>query len=650
MKSIMTNHKVKITLVFVLLLTLFLSVPAALADHPDDGVEDGSGDIHLHDPSEDLADHDAATEGMVISDGPSANVNKNLAPSGRGVRLSDNSTTDVWTLGNYAYTGTFNNPCGGEEGGGIFIWDVHNHNKVTQAGFIPSPVGSRSNDVKAATMNSGDILVHSNEGCAGGPGGFEVWNVDDPTAPQFLAHVQVDEIAQITPLFFGGPGSLDDNGVHNLWLFTQGDKDYVAAQSEGVFDGFQIFDITDPTSPSLVSGWGAEEVFDPGVGDLTLADDPTGGRTLNAIFWMLGFPGFDGFGASQNRFLHDFTITPDGTKAYLAHWDAGLILLDISDPANPQLVSVALDPINGSLDGEVNSHSVWPNADGTIVVEGEEDFSIFEGESPPTNLTMDSAQVPGNPTIPGTAVSTSAGDFFEANPTGLTGTVDSSLVVVDGGPTFDAIELTTAFGSPTFASTGPLSGELVFIGRGCPGDPILNAGSFDAGDIAVVRRGACFFENKENTAASLGASAVVITNNQPNSTWSGLRIWDYTDPTNPILASTFDTVCSANPADASCDPRGTYSSHNIIVEDNKAYISWYSDGVLIVDVSDPYNPVEIGRYHRAGADFEAVNGGIQDVWGIYKVENSPWIYASDRNGGLYVLKEFGSGSAKNGQN
>ncbi len=80
-----------------------------------------------------------------------------------------------------------------------------------------------------------------------------------------------------------------------------------------------------------------------------------------------------------------------------------------------------------------------------------------------------------------------------------------------------------------------------------------------------------------------------------------------------------------------------------------AYISWYSDGVLIVDVSDPYSPVEVGRYHRAGADFEAQNGGPQDVWGIYKVNNSPWVYASDRNGGLYVLKEYGSGSAKKGK-
>lgn len=111
-----------------------------------------------------------------------------------------------------------------------------------------------------------------------------------------------------------------------------------------------------------------------------------------------------------------------------------------------------------------------------------------------------------------------------------------------------------------------------------------------------------------------------------------------------MLASTFNTPCSADPTLPSCDPRGTYSSHNVIVEKGKAYISWYSEGVLILDISDPYHPVEVGRYHEEGPAFEESNGGIQDVWGIHKERGRPWLYASDRNGGLYVLKEYGAGS------
>ena len=54
-------------------------------------------------------------------------------------------------------------------------------------------------------------------------------------------------------------------------------------------------------------------MFDPGVGDETVDV----GRVLAAALDLLS-----GFGASQNKFLHDVTITDDGTTAYLANWDA----------------------------------------------------------------------------------------------------------------------------------------------------------------------------------------------------------------------------------------------------------------------------------------------------------------------------------------
>jgi len=385
-----------------------------------------------------------------------------------------------------------------------------------------------------------------------------------------------------------------------------------------------------------VSAWGAEEIFDPGVGDETVDED----RVLDAALWLL-----DGFGASANRFLHDVTITADGTQAYLANWDAGLVLLDISDPSNPLYVSSAIDVANGSLDGEVNSHAVWPSEDGSIVVEGEEDFSAWEASVPPGNLTLDGTTA-GDPTIPATAIATLDGDFFEANQTGLTGTTDGSSIAIDGGDTFVAIELATPAVSPTFADTGPLSGEFVWIGQACTlttTDTVLNAGAIDPGDIAVARRGACEFEEKADAAAGAGAAAVVIANNISTSTpWSGLRIWDYSDPANPVLASTFNTTCSASTASGGpCDPAGTYSVHNVIVETTgnrtKAYVSWYSDGMLVLDVTDPYNPVETSRFLNASSNVDLAN----DFWGVYKVPNRPLIYGSDRNGGLYIFKEVG---------
>jgi len=131
-------------------------------------------------------------------------------------------------------------------------------------------------------------------------------------------------------------------------------------------------------------------------------------------------------------------------------------------------------------------------------------------------------------------------------------------------------------------------------------------------------------------AAGADVTAAVVPNG-----WSGLRIWDYSDPANPILASTFNTVCSADPVDPICAPGGTYSVHNVIVEDGKAYVSWYSDGMLVIDISDPYNPVEIARFLDA-----STNGGLpNDFWGVYKVRGEDEVFGSDRSGGLYIFED-----------
>lgn len=604
-----------------------------------------------------------------VSSGPTGDESLTLA--GRGSRLLPGATTDVWAHNGFAYLGTFNSPCGdgtGANGSGIRIFDVSNVDddglvNAPEVGLIPSPAGSRSNDVKVAAMSSGDVLVHSNESCNDGPGGFEIWNVDDPSNPVPLASVQTDDVN----LFLrGAPFFFTDFGVHNLFLFTQGGndddddddddsngRDYVAAVVESEFGNFQIFDITDPTSPVRVGFWGAEQLHRPDVTDWVNLTDF--GIILDADAFLFG-----GFGASQNRFLHDMTITPDGTQAFLANWDAGLVLLDISDPTNPQLVSVALDPT--SEDGEVNSHAVWftdPDDDDLVVIEGEEDFAPFE-----SIFTIDSGP--------------NAGTYPSAE-----GAITVPIVTLPGQT---------------------MSGPTRYVGFGCQGSVFNPGPPFDlpmpaaasSSEIALIQRGGCFFSEKINNAQAAGYSGVVVFNDAAfgdalvtmggvaaglpgvfvghftglaiagvanagllvigatgadisatavANGWSGFRIWDYSDPANPVLASTYNTVCSADPIDPICDPNGTYSAHNVIVEGDLAYISWYSDGVLVLDIEDPYDPVEVARFSDDSAAFQTQNGGSQDVWGIYKVPDEDPIYASDRNGGLYVflLGEDGGG-------
>ena len=78
-------------------------------------------------------------------------------------------TSDVWALGNYAYLGTFSNPFCSFDITGVRIIDISDPENPEQVAFIKDKQGTRTNDVKAASLNtskwSGDILVSTNEGC-----------------------------------------------------------------------------------------------------------------------------------------------------------------------------------------------------------------------------------------------------------------------------------------------------------------------------------------------------------------------------------------------------------------------------------------------------------------------------------------------------
>lgn len=65
-------------------------------------------------------------------------------------------------------------------------------------------------------------------------------------------------------------------------------------------------------------------------------------------------------------------------------------------------------------------------------------------------------------------------------------------------------------GSVAVPTTG--TGEVVYIGRACPGDPLL---ADPTGRIALVIRGACSFAAKATRAEAAGATAVVIHNHLP---------------------------------------------------------------------------------------------------------------------------------------
>jgi len=98
---------------------------------------------------------------------------------------------------------------------------------------------------------------------------------------------------------------------------------------------------------------------------------------------------------------------------------------------------------------------------------------------------------------------------------------ESVAITITSGPLGFATQF---FGSedaegappPRFWQTGPVTGELVYVGQLCDGDLVENAAALGPGDIAVIRRGFCFFTEKILNAQALGAGAAVIANERPD--------------------------------------------------------------------------------------------------------------------------------------
>jgi choice-of-anchor B domain-containing protein len=74
--------------------------------------------------------------------------------------------------------------------------------------------------------------------------------------------------------------------------------------------------------------------------------------------------------------------------------------------------------------------------------------------------------------------------------------------------------------------------------------------------------------------------------------------------------------------------------HNVYIRGNRAYASYYWEGVRVVDLTDIQNPTEIAFYDTSPGQPTGSYGGC---WGVYPFLPSGIILASDVERGLYVF-------------
>lgn len=88
---------------------------------------------------------------------------------------------------------------------------------------------------------------------------------------------------------------------------------------------------------------------------------------------------------------------------------------------------------------------------------------------------------------------------------------------------------------------------------------------------------------------------------------------------------------------------GIYTAHDSVLSGNLTISSWYSDGIRIVDLSDPTHPREAGSFlpprSRDPIGYWAAPNGATAfpmVWGVDLQDDL--IYASDMHSGLWIVR------------
>ena len=381
---------------------------------------------------------------------------------------ADDLIADVAAYGNYAYLANWGEAdCSGPETGGVntpdsgaWVIDISDPANPVEVNFISMPQDTRPGEGMQVThietaRFSGDVLVMNAEACGKNyKGGFMLYDVTDPLKPVKLKEG------------FGDRTGSDAHQTHSAFVWQSGDNAYLVTQDEEDLSDVDIYNITNPRRPRLVS-------------ELDLNDFDVAQPALNL--------------ADSN--LHDMTVKCMTTGTYAgrcimiaSYWDGGYVLLDVTNPANPLFIGdtdyAAIDPelfeqTGIALTPEGNGHQAEFTVDNRFFIGTDEDFSPYRAR-----LTTD-----------------------------------------DGG-VYDAGEF--GWTVPINELYGTLNGPTIYGGYGCPGDrgSIPNASTLTLApgeeSILVLQRGpvgdpsqtqdACFFSEKVETAQLLGYDAVIIAN------------------------------------------------------------------------------------------------------------------------------------------
>lgn len=565
--------------------------------------------------------------------------------------LKDEAHGDVFfydhggTAGKYAYVGSWQAFCAGT---GVNVINVNEPTDPRLVGVVGSHHGESHHDVVVRRIGDRDVMAVGVERCGrDGRSGVEFFDVTNPKRAVWLSFVRTPQrgVNELDLVVQPGGRALALLAVPELEFHDT----YLGADRGGEF---RIVDITHPRRPKEVADWGL-------IADASIPI-PSGTRPFSSTF--------QGLGNFAEVFAHSVRAADHGMTAYVSWWDAGVLKVDISDPENPKLVGRTVFPVDA--EGEGHSVTTYEVGGDRYILQHDEDVDVTPIPTFESSATGDKVfagiEEPWAPTHL-YEVGSRQREVFDAGDgcaprdfdgaagaIALADSVDPFYVgIIDGwGPVpctvGRQVVLAARAGAAAFVSNlvSPDNGYPYFRGNfdlvasEAEGMPIIQISDIDEEALAIRRRlaqGATVTARLTPGTPSWGFLRVFSEATGSDADGDGVVEYDQVGSFDdlPYVTGTLDA------------PLGQWSIHNTEVLGDRGYSSWYSHGIVALDLTDPANPVRVGQFvPHAGRRFKSVLGPpFPYVWGVAVDPETGIVYASDIRSGLWIVKPTGAAAA-----
>jgi hypothetical protein len=372
-----------------------------------------------------------------------------------------------------------------------------------------------------------------------------------------------------------------------------------------------------------------------------------------------------------------------GSRTDGRHADAGVLVVDISNPTNPQIVHQIGPPEQGLIGQTSRELRVWPDQELLLVMNVDCEAVLHDCGQPVTSPNIGIYDISSaNAAIPKLIVSYPLGRtphemFLWDDPRvpgrallylSIWGRAIDELIVLDVSQARNGlVQEVSAWIAPFGAARDGLhslsisvNGRRAYLAHNKDGFMILDTSDFSD---AIPNAQARLLTPPETWARSVpGAHSAVKLFGKPYALitqevyglcpWGWTHFIDITDETRPFFVAEYklypyNTIEFCASTTYERYRLTSYSTHNPTLTKNLAFITWHSGGLQVVSIENPLQPMKVAEFlpeplPSVMTEDPALSSGPDKVvmWS-YPIIKDGLIYVVDIRNGLYILKYHG---------